>query len=562
MLGNFALAGHHSARATACWEQLQNINGIVNNLIEQAEIKRDYGALGEAESLLQQALTLTSRPLHLNRLQGYVLVTQGELYQDQGLYDRSLAATEEGLALARQLGDAYLLKYALMTLALTYLYMKDAATARLLLSEIQFGESTETATPSLQQVQWRLAMGTVLLYQQHYVEARTLLEPAEARLNTMGYKRYHLKALIRLADCYRGEKQWRQALQRLGTVEKILASFDGYEQRVLAELAVLPELQQAIQQCPECVELRSLLHWQPTEPGIQEEQQKVFSQEASIEITEQSPSVFPALAFSEPAMADVTPRLKILAFGEPAVLVDGKAVTRWRMPRAMELCFYLLECKRPTRKEQLITELWEEVDAQVSQTFYSTIHYLRKALGGESTIKSRAGIYTLDLASIYGQKGVWYDVAVFEEQYALGKQALADEEEEAAKAAFETMVELYRGDYVQPFYSDWCSFPRDKLRRAYLDARYQLAQIAWRAEQIDESVAHWQQMLAVDPCLEEAHYGLMRCYIRQGKRGLVLRQYQRCSEKLQQELKVLPGSAIQNLYRRLMGLPKVGAEPS
>ena len=214
------------------------------------------------------------------------------------------------------------------------------------------------------------------------------------------------------------------------------------------------------------------------------------------------------------------------------------------------------------RKEQLITALWEEVDEQISQTFYSTIYYLRRALGGESTIRSRAGIYTLDLASVYGQEGVWYDVAVFEEQYALGKQALADEVEETARTAFETMVELYRGDYVQPFYSDWCSFPRDKLRRAYLDARQQLAQLAWRAEKIDESVAHWQQMLVVDACLEEAHYGLMRSYIRQRKRGLALRQYQRCSEKLQQELGVLPGSAIQNLYRRLMGLPKVEAEPS
>jgi len=75
-------------------------------------------------------------------------------------------------------------------------------------------------------------------------------------------------------------------------------------------------------------------------------------------------------------------------------------------------------------------------------------------------------------------------------------------------------------------------------------------------------VAHWQQMLVVDACLEEAHYGLMRGYIRQGKRGLALRQYQRCSETLQQDLGVLPGNTIQNLYRRLMGQLKVEAESS
>ncbi|MGH2479243.1 MAG: bacterial transcriptional activator domain-containing protein, partial [Ktedonobacteraceae bacterium] len=171
---------------------------------------------------------------------------------------------------------------------------------------------------------------------------------------------------------------------------------------------------------------------------------------------------------------------------------------------------------------------------------------------------SRAGIYNLDLASIYGQQGVWYDVSAFEEHYTLGKQALAEEEEETARTAFSTMIEFYRGDYVQPFYNDWCSMRRDKLKRLYLDARQQLALIAWRAEENEESAEHWRQMLAVDTCLEEAHYGLMRCYIRQGKRGLALRQYQRCTETLQQELGALPGTAIQNLYRRLMGLPKTG----
>ncbi|MEO6892030.1 MAG: bacterial transcriptional activator domain-containing protein, partial [Ktedonobacteraceae bacterium] len=57
----------------------------------------------------------------------------------------------------------------------------------------------------------------------------------------------------------------------------------------------------------------------------------------------------------------------------------------------------------------------------------------------------------------------------------------------------------------------------------------------------------------------EAHYGLMRCYSRQGRRGLALRQYQRCKEMLQQELGVEPGVTVQNLYRRLMGLPKFEA---
>ena len=158
----------------------------------------------------------------------------------------------------------------------------------------------------------------------------------------------------------------------------------------------------------------------------------------------------------------------------------------------------------------------------------------------------------LRLDALYGTE-VWYDVQAFEEAHARAKQLLEKGEDSGARAHYLKMVELYRGDYVQSFYSDWCTLRRDELRNAYLEARQHLAQIAWRQEQIEESIQHWQHMLAVDNWLESAHYGLMRCYARQGKRGLALRQYQRCKETLEQEFGTAPSTPIQNLYQRLMG---------
>lgn len=60
-------------------------------------------------------------------------------------------------------------------------------------------------------------------------------------------------------------------------------------------------------------------------------------------------------------------------------------------------------------------------------------------------------------------------------------------------------------------------------------------------------------MLVLDNLLEDAHYGLMRCYLKQGKRSLALRQYQRCSTILRDELGITPGATIQRLYQRLVG---------
>jgi len=335
---------------------------------------------------------------------------------------------------------------------------------------------------------------------------------------------------------------------------------EGYEQLAHLEIRHLPGLYQALQTRPELARARTVFHLDP--PGlsmpVHEAQTPVTAQQSSPQIVE-APSAPPhqpqatvlmaAPAFSSPRFAHA---LTILALGEPVVSLHQEPVTRWRMARAMELCFYLLNCARPMRKEAIITDLWPDMDEQTTRTFYSTIYYLRQALGGEAVIVAKGGTYALRLDSLYGTS-VWYDVAAFLEAQVQAKQALEDQQDALARASYAKMVELYRGDYVQPFYSDWASMPRDELRSAYLDARQQLALIAWRAEEIDESVVHWQHMLAVDNWLEEAHYGLMRCYARQGKRGLALRQYQRCKDTLEQEFGVAPKASVQNLYQRLMG---------
>ncbi len=65
-------------------------------------------------------------------------------------------------------------------------------------------------------------------------------------------------------------------------------------------------------------------------------------------------------------------------------------------------------------------------------------------------------------------------------------------------------------------------------------------------------MSHWQHILAIDSCQEQAHYGVIRCYMHQGKRGLALKQYQRCVTILQEELSISPGPAIQKLHQRML----------
>lgn len=526
LMGNFALAEHHFSRAISCWEQLHDEKGKASNLLRMGVNKYHQGAFADAEALLTQVLTITRGKQDFEREESYTMESLGCLYQDQGRLNQSLQAFEGSLGLARQLRDNLLINDCLCDLAMTYLLMGDTPTALLLLSETNLPASDDDVL-SYEQTIHDITYGLALLYQHRYEEAHALLAPLEASLQKAGIKRELLRVRLCLASCQLAQQKQHEALHYLDGVTSILESYD-YGQIVLSRLNRFPEVHRLIKTSPALQRLRTLLQVGMRSPSSKE--------------VASSATPAPQLTISS------QPALKIQAFGEPSIFLNERPITRWRMARSMELFFFLLECARPMRKEQIITALWPEIDEHINQTFHSTVHYLRKALV-DSAIVSRAGTYSLDLSAL--SDTVQYDVALFKEQYTQAKQCLVSEDDAAAKDLLLSIVQLYQGDYVQPFYSDWCNFQRDTLRSTYLEARGHLAQIAWRQEVFDESAVHWQHMLAIDNCLEEAHYGLMRYYMRTGKRGSALRQYQRCVETLQRELSAFPGQTIQSLYQRI-----------
>lgn len=530
LLGNLALAEHHLSYATKCWDCLQNEWGKVNNLIHAGQIKHQQGAFSEAEALFQQALTMARGHIHFLRGEAYALVSLGALCQDQGLYKQSLAFTEEGLALARRLKDRYLVNSTLCIQAITYLLMSDGETALLLVAEVDLADSSDRHGV-YERAKHDLTLGMILLYREQYEEAYTSLLRTEKAFGTAGLHEDLLQATLYLAECEIKQGRQVEAIHRLNALQLSFQTNDAWEQFLRSRVCLLPALTEIVKTRPELIWLRNILYGEDR-AKLPSKQSELLSRQPATEI-----------------IHDGAPQIKILALGEPSVLINGEAILRWRTKRATELFFLLLNNDLPLRKEQIITALWQETSERIDGTLHSTIYRLRKLLG-EACVVSHAGTYALDLPSVYANH-IHYDVATFQAYATQARQALEVGDDGDAKTPLLEMVDLYRGDYVQSFYSDWCVIQRTKLRLAYIGARQDLAQIAWRQELFDESVHHWQQILAIDDCLEEAHYGLMRCFLRQGKRGLVWRQYQQCVERLDTELGVKPGPAIQNLFEYL-----------
>ncbi|MGH2509787.1 MAG: BTAD domain-containing putative transcriptional regulator, partial [Ktedonobacteraceae bacterium] len=516
LIGNFALAEHHLIHALDCCEQLHDEQRKIDNFIRKGLLHLNQGAYTEAEAALLHALTLARMSLHDRRGEAYALANLGSLYMEQEQYSQALAFCEDGLALAQQYGSRSLINITLSNIATIYLLMGDITSALLFAEKVEI-RTTHEKTVGYEQAEYQLTFGLILLYQKHYDEAYTCLAKIEANLNTTIMKRGQLKARLRLAGCQWVRDQQAEAVRLLGEVAFLLTSNQGYKQLALIELKWQPALLHIVKSLPQLGGLREIV-------GLESDEKEAYDLQPA----------------SNPLLIQINPlQLTIRAFGEPTVLLDNQPIKRWRMARAMELFFFLLNANAPLSKERIITELWPEFDDHINQTFHSTLHQLRKLLG-ESCLVFHPNGYNLDLATCYGEN-IWYDVQEFQKQHIEAEQALTRKDDPAARKAFLYMVELYQGDYGRPFSNDWCIFRRDELSTTYLEAQRQLAQIAWRGQAYDESIRHWRHILNIDNCQEEAHYNIMQCYVRQSKRSAALRQYQSCKKILQEELGIEPG---------------------
>ena len=81
---------------------------------------------------------------------------------------------------------------------------------------------------------------------------------------------------------------------------------------------------------------------------------------------------------------------------------------------------------------------------------------------------------------------------------------------------------------------------RERLRVVYLDTLDRLSHLYFTQGRYGSCATLCQVIVQRDPCREDAHRRLMRCFSRQGQTHLALRQYQVCADALRAELAVDP----------------------
>lgn len=97
---------------------------------------------------------------------------------------------------------------------------------------------------------------------------------------------------------------------------------------------------------------------------------------------------------------------------------------------------------------------------------------------------------------------------------------------------------------------------RERLRVCYLSLLAQLADYHYDQREYAACLTYAQRLLSIEPCREDAHRLLMRCYVQRGERAQALRQYHLCVVILRTEFDATPEAATTALYEQVRLAPE------
>lgn len=226
--------------------------------------------------------------------------------------------------------------------------------------------------------------------------------------------------------------------------------------------------------------------------------------------------------------------------------------SEWHREKARQLFQLLLTHRDGLLERDLIVEtLWPGADPESGRRdFKVALSTLCQVLEPHRSPRSPSA-YVLRDGSRYGLRpgaDIWIDAAAFEKAVAEG-DALVDREPQAAIERYREALQLYRGDYLEEcLYEEWCSEERERLLTLFLRAADRLARMLAGLERWEETIEVCQAILERDPCWEPAYRLMMVAYDRLGHRTQALRVYQRCVERLREELQVEPAPETVRLY--------------
>ncbi|MFQ5921585.1 MAG: BTAD domain-containing putative transcriptional regulator [Anaerolineales bacterium] len=236
-------------------------------------------------------------------------------------------------------------------------------------------------------------------------------------------------------------------------------------------------------------------------------------------------------------------RLAIRALGSSRVLVNGIDAEGLK-PLAREILFYLIERPRVAR-DQLMETFWPDFapGRQVS-SLHTAIYSIRRELGKDA-VQFDGSLYSVDAGS-----DIRYDVAQFE-QAASVAEGLPPGDPRLMFVLTEA-VNLYGGEFLPEFDSEWIDERRRSLELRYLDLLASLSEESLLQGQPANVVGLLRRALGIDPLRDDTNRYYLEALGRLGRRSEIVAHYQQYVRRLADELGLDPSEEVRELYDRLI----------
>ena len=245
--------------------------------------------------------------------------------------------------------------------------------------------------------------------------------------------------------------------------------------------------------------------------------------------------------------------MKATLFGKFNLELQGLKIAGMEVRKVQELLSYLLLFREhPHSRDFLCETLWGEQPAGSSRKYLrQTLWRLQSAIQRNGNSTGLALRNDNDWIQIQLAENFWLDIEEFEKVFNLvkGKRVL-----ELSRGDFDLLeyaVEIYKGDLLEGWYSDWCFFERERFQTMHLLLLDKLVQFCGLHENYEAGLSYGLDILRHDHSYERAHRQLMRLYFLTGNRTQALRQYKRCETALREELGVEPSAATKQLYEQI-----------
>lgn len=262
------------------------------------------------------------------------------------------------------------------------------------------------------------------------------------------------------------------------------------------------------------------------------------------------------------AVADLTVRL----FGPIEIFRDERTkvpAAAWKIRRSLELFCYLASSRNHrASKDRLVDALWGNArPATVDKNFHPTISFLRRALNHGHPVPKNFLLFEHGAYLLNPQYRYDIDADALESSVRLARGLVTRGDAQGAAHEYENALALYRGPFLEEEYAEWA----EPIRARYAELRgraiAELADLRYRAGEIDAAVSLYEELVTGDPLDEKVSQRLMRTLAVRGDRAGIEKEWQRLSRALRAELSAAPSKEARDAYENALSTARSRGKP-